>query len=483
MTHLLHSLRVRFVALALLAVLPALGLLFYTLEEQRDQAVLRARGEVRRLANLSAAEQSRRIDNTRQFLAVLAEVPQVRGGVASACHAVIADLLADNPHYANIAVIAPTGIVTCSGVKHTPGAYAGEQDFFQQTIQSGAFVVSDYETEVVTGAAAIICSLPVLNADDSVRATVYAALDLDDFLVAAELPPDAVLTVLDPQGDVLARNVDAGDWRGRSLAGTALLDVILAERRAVAELPDEEGQVFLYAFAPLGNDASPYGYLSIGMPRAAAIDSADQAFNDNLTWLGLVTALALVAAWVGGDLLAPRDIEANKALVRRVYEAFRLGNVDQLDEVVAPTFVDHDPMPGQAPGLVGLKQAVGLFRAAFPDGRLTIEELVAEDDRVVARVTMRGTQAGEFFGLAPTGELMTTDGVETFRIRRGKIVETWSRFGGLTRVPGAPAPVAVAEDGREVPANNRHGVSRVRWRERPAEAARALRRAVGRRHG
>jgi predicted ester cyclase len=178
------------------------------------------------------------------------------------------------------------------------------------------------------------------------------------------------------------------------------------------------------------------------------VATANEAFDDNLAWLGLVTALALVAAWVGGDLLVQRDSEANKTIVRRMYDAFTSGTVDQLDEVVDHDFVDHDPLPGQAPGLLGLRQAVGFFRAAFPDGRLEIDDLIAEGDKVVAHIRVTGTQVGAFRDIPPSAEAVTAEGVETFRINRGKIVEGWSSFGRLTPdengVPTAPPPERVA---------------------------------------
>jgi predicted ester cyclase len=85
-------------------------------------------------------------------------------------------------------------------------------------------------------------------------------------------------------------------------------------------------------------------------------------------------------------------------------------------------------MPGQAPGLPGLKQAVGLFRAGFPDGKMVINELVAEGDKVVARVTLNGTHTGEYFGRKGTGQNVTADGIEIFRVSGDKVCEGWSRF-------------------------------------------------------
>lgn len=219
----------------------------------------------------------------------------------------------------------------------------------------------------------------------------------------------------------------------------------LAEGAGTTEAPGEGGRTYLYAYEPLAVGSAGSAYVIVAIPRATAVAPAERAFGESLTRLGLVATLVLVAAWVGADLLVRRDLDANKALVRRLYDAFETGGVDPLDEVVAPDFVDHDPLPGQAPGLVGMKQAVGLFRAAFPDGRLAVEELIAEGDKVVARVRLRGTQAGAFIDAEPTGRPMTAEGVETYRIAGGKIAEGWSRLGPLVPTDGAtelePEPV------------------------------------------
>jgi steroid delta-isomerase-like uncharacterized protein len=158
------------------------------------------------------------------------------------------------------------------------------------------------------------------------------------------------------------------------------------------------------------------------------VADAERAFSDNLTRLGLVVVVILIGSWVAADLLIRRDTDSNKVLVRRVYDAFGSGSVDLLDEVVAEDFRDHDPMPGQAEGLAGLKQAVGLFRVAFPDGEMLVDDMVAEGDKIVSRVTLRGTQRGSFFGLPASGRIVSAEGIEIYRVHKGKIVEGWSRF-------------------------------------------------------
>ena len=123
--------------------------------------------------------------------------------------------------------------------------------------------------------------------------------------------------------------------------------------------------------------------------------------------------------------------EENKAIARRGYEAINQKNLDALDEVVASDMTDHDPVPGQAPGLEGVKQYFSSLHAAFPDVQMDVEEMIAEGDKVVARVSVSGTHQGEFMGIAPTGNRVTITGIDILRVADGKIVEHWGRFDDL----------------------------------------------------
>ena len=118
--------------------------------------------------------------------------------------------------------------------------------------------------------------------------------------------------------------------------------------------------------------------------------------------------------------------EANKALVRRLIEGINTGDLALLEETVAPDYLNHHPAPGQRPGLDGLKELVTASRKAFPDLTYTIEEMVAEQDKVAVRITWRGTHRGEFAGIAPTGRTVTVSALELLHIKDGKIIENWS---------------------------------------------------------
>jgi steroid delta-isomerase-like uncharacterized protein len=117
----------------------------------------------------------------------------------------------------------------------------------------------------------------------------------------------------------------------------------------------------------------------------------------------------------------------NKTLVRRwLDEVFTRGDLDEADKLFTPNYALHDPsFPHDVHGTEGIERYVAAYRSAFPDLTITIEDQLAEADKVVTRWTLRGTHSGEFLGLAPTGEEVTVSGIEFTRIAGGRIDEAW----------------------------------------------------------
>jgi Predicted ester cyclase len=119
-------------------------------------------------------------------------------------------------------------------------------------------------------------------------------------------------------------------------------------------------------------------------------------------------------------------IEENKALVRRfVTEVFERGHLEAVEELVADDFVGHTW--GNA-DKIGLQQAMERVAKGLADAVFTIEDLIAEDDRVVVRVTASARQVGEFMGMPPSGRSYTIGEIHIFRVRDGKIVEHWHQY-------------------------------------------------------
>ena len=131
---------------------------------------------------------------------------------------------------------------------------------------------------------------------------------------------------------------------------------------------------------------------------------------------------------------ASGSAEENKAVVRReMAELFNhTGNLDAVEEVIAPNYVSYEPTSGETRGIEGARQFAATFREAFPDLQNTIEDMVAEGDKVVVRFRARGTHQGETeaFG-TPTGKSMEITGITIKRVSEGKIVEAWTNFDAM----------------------------------------------------
>ena len=136
--------------------------------------------------------------------------------------------------------------------------------------------------------------------------------------------------------------------------------------------------------------------------------------------------------------------EENKAIVRRfVEEVQNRGDLAALDELCAPDFVNHSAPPGVPPTRDGLEQLTALFRRAFPDGRMGIEEMLAEGDRVATRKTFRGTHQGDLMGLPPTGRRVEIGLIDIVRVVDGRVVEHWNavdNLGMMQQLGAIPAP-------------------------------------------
>ena len=122
----------------------------------------------------------------------------------------------------------------------------------------------------------------------------------------------------------------------------------------------------------------------------------------------------------------------NKALVRRfVDEVQSAGNIDLIDEICSPEFVNYSAPPGLPTDCEGIKILTAMFRGAFPDSYFTVEDMVAEGDKVVTRKTFHGTHEGEFMGMPPSGRAVSMGLIDIVRISEGRVVEHWSEGDSL----------------------------------------------------
>jgi predicted ester cyclase len=138
------------------------------------------------------------------------------------------------------------------------------------------------------------------------------------------------------------------------------------------------------------------------------------------------------------------SVEENKAVYRRfVEEVINQGNLDPIEEIFSPDYLDHSAPPGAPPGLDAVRMIPKMFRGGFPDLHFTIESMVGEGDKVATYVVGRGTHDGPFLGIPPTGRQATWESMGIFRVVDGKIVEHWGQpdLMGLLQQLGAIPPL------------------------------------------
>ena len=145
-------------------------------------------------------------------------------------------------------------------------------------------------------------------------------------------------------------------------------------------------------------------------------------------------------------------MEQNKTIVRQFIDAtLNQGDIEAAEKFVARDVVEQVPFPGQGPGIEGVKDVLGGMRAAFPDLHWTVEEQIAEGDKVVTRFEWTGTHRGPFLGVEPTGRAVQVWGIVIDRLQDGKIKDTrilmdalslTLQLGAIPPSPGEPGSAA-----------------------------------------
>ena len=135
--------------------------------------------------------------------------------------------------------------------------------------------------------------------------------------------------------------------------------------------------------------------------------------------------------------------EQNKAVAQRFYEeVVAQRKLELIDELIDENFVEHEEFPGLPPGREGVREFFGMILSAFPNMEFEVGDMIAEGDLVATRMTMSGTQEGEFMGMPATGKSMRVQAMEFLRLANGKVVEHW----GVTDQAGMMEQLGVARD-------------------------------------
>ncbi|HVO92216.1 MAG TPA: GAF domain-containing protein, partial [Terriglobales bacterium] len=322
------KLRVQVIHLVLLAVLPALGLIFYNARQEHRIAGALAERQSLRVARTALASYERLFDGSRQLLKMLARLAAVRLGDPSSCGSILGEMLREYTQYTNLAVATLDGDVICTALPVHRSINIADRSYFQRAIQDLDFSVGEYQVGRRTGKPTINFAYPVVGENGAPRLVVFAALDLawlKRLGAASKIPEHSTLTVIDDRGTIVSGVPDPGSWIGKTLPEAEIVKIVLAQSEGATESVGLDGIPRFYGFATL-NIGPQQGrfHLIVGIPTSVALADAKRNLARNLAGLFAVVLFSLAVAWWGGERFILRPI----GVLLGTTEKLRLGDLD-----------------------------------------------------------------------------------------------------------------------------------------------------------
>jgi signal transduction histidine kinase/CheY-like chemotaxis protein len=345
----LNSLRSRLMLLVALAITPLAVMTILSGIREREHAIHQSEENLRRLTGMAAANEAQSIEGARQILVDLASVPDLMGDTAK-CTSVLSDVLDRNEGFVNFGLIQLNGDVTCSAVPLLHPVNLGDRSHFRRAISERRFIAGDYVFGRVIKKHTINLTYPVIDRNGKVLAVVFAAMDLeglDTFINDISLPPGSVLATADARGTIISRRPDPERYFGTRLSNATLEAMAGAGQRAVT-IRDEDGVERLHTFARVGGPGLSEYTVTIGIPLEDILRAARHDQIMSLLGLAATTLLALLAAWLVGDVLIVQRVRKLMGTAERIaagdleartgidYGSEEIGNLAQaLDRMAA----------------------------------------------------------------------------------------------------------------------------------------------------
>ena len=308
------SLRVRLLALVLLALLPAFALILCNAVKNNERAITEVRNTALRLTRLAAQNHEQLIDDAHDLLTLLSRFSLVLRNPSS-CENFLTDISTRHPRFAAFILVDPAGMVTCSVRPEYAGINYSDRGWFKEAIRSRKFTASGYLIGRVSAKPSVVFAAPLFNTAGAVQAVVGVATQvkwLNRFDEQLQLPAGSTFTIFDRDGTILVRQPDAEKWIGKTYPQVNLVRTILAQgHEGTIEAAGFDGVHRLYAFKPLGaRHHVPSWYLAIGIPKKAVYGPIRAALAQNLVFMAVAAAFVLATAWWGSWALILRPMHA-----------------------------------------------------------------------------------------------------------------------------------------------------------------------------
>jgi signal transduction histidine kinase/ActR/RegA family two-component response regulator len=319
-TRLLASLRIRLLALVLVAAVPIVGIVVLSAREQRRLRQEQAAGDVSALAQLVAERHQRSVDAARGVLMGVSRLQAMVELDGRTCSARLAPLLASEPTFVNIAAVRADGQLFCSAAPAKLPIDLSDREFYKGALRTGGLGVGDLVVSRVRGLGAVGFGYPARDEAGRIVAVAIASLavtELQRELEDLPLPPGAEVAVLDRRGVTISARPDPARWLGKPFDPTLVTEIEAEDRPVTVEGTD--GVVRLYSHREVtAPDGTVAMHVIAGIPTAAIFDPVNRVSNRALVASLLVSVLALAAAALVAELTLVRRLHRLAATSRRI---------------------------------------------------------------------------------------------------------------------------------------------------------------------
>ena len=357
MVQFISSLRCRLIVLVLLAVIPAFGVILHSADSHRDLTAEQVQNNALRAAREIAAEHDRFFESAHQFMIMLARLPQIRENDKSSCRKILAGLL--EPLYADLAVADLKGNSICTALPAGSSLISARGRNQVRVIETQDFSAGTIRTDALTGKTLLEIGYPVMDSPGAVHAVVIGAMNfswMTRLAVERHLYPGAAYTLINNSGNVLLRYPETDDWKDEPIIAKTLLTTLASrDTEKTFEAAGADGIRRLFALSQMRNTLGGQTvYAVINIPTVAAFEEANLILARNLIVLGVLSALALAAAWFGADMFVLRRIRDIVAATEKVaggelgartklpYERSELGQMARAFDDLAQTLEQRE---------------------------------------------------------------------------------------------------------------------------------------------
>lgn len=302
-----RTLQVRLLILVLLAFIPAIGFFWYANGELRELQLEGAEQSLVLRAQVLATEYRTLLDQSENYLATLAEFPEIRSGAPATCNTYLSRSFQHLDTYTTISLIGMDGYFSCGAMTPESELYLGDRAYFVRATSRESFAVGEFALGRISGLPVVGVALPIFR-DDRITGVLASSLDLNVLarrVTANGLPEDHTFTILDRNRRVMVRLPTTGTFTLADSVGTiadpAFPDLPEGRNAQVVEGTDLDGMERLFAVAPLrGSAGEAQGYLAFGRTRATLMEEVDAVVEAELRFLGAGALVLLALAWILG---------------------------------------------------------------------------------------------------------------------------------------------------------------------------------------